>query len=173
MAGKIRLTKRSVQTKSFALKHGEQEKRWALIDAEGVILGRLAAAIVPLLRGKHRATFTPSVDGGDYVIVINAEKVRLTGAKATDKKFYYHTGYPGGIKERAFGHILAGRFPERVIEKAVERMMPRGPLGRRQMGYLKVYKGAEHPHAAQNPTVIDFAAANPKNKRIKKDGHTN
>jgi large subunit ribosomal protein L13 len=173
MAGKTRLTKRSVQTKSFALKHGEQKKQWIIIDADGVVLGRLAARIVGLLRGKHRATFTPSVDGGDHVIVINAEKVRLTGNKATDKKFYYHTGYPGGIKERAFGHILAGRFPERVIEKAVERMMPRGPLGRRQMGYLKVYKGAQHPHAAQNPVAFDLAAANPKNKRTKNNGHTN
>jgi large subunit ribosomal protein L13 len=173
MAGKIRLTRRSVQTKSFALKHGEQKKQWILIDAEGVILGRLAAKIAQLLRGKHRVTFTPSVDSGDHVIVINAAKVKLTGAKAQDKKFYYHTGYPGGIKERAFGHILAGRFPERLVEKAVERMMPRGPLGKRQMGYLKVYKGAEHPHEAQNPVVLDFAAANPKNKRTKKDGHAN
>lgn len=172
MAGKIRLTKPSVQTKSFALKHGEQKKRWVLIDANGVILGRLAAAIVPMLRGKHRATFTPSVDGGDYVVVINAEKVRMTGRKATDKEFYYHTGYPGGIKGRTRAKILAGNYPERVIEKAVERMMPKGPLGRRQMGYLKVYKGSEHPHAAQNPVVMDFAAANPKNKRAKKNGHT-
>ncbi|NTU77443.1 MAG: 50S ribosomal protein L13, partial [Alphaproteobacteria bacterium] len=143
MAGKIRLTKPSVQTKSFALKHGEQKKNWIIIDADGVILGRLAAKVAHLLRGKHRPTLTPSVDCGDNVIVINAEKVRLTGAKATDNMFFYHTGYPGGIKERAPAQILAGRFPERVIEKAVERMLPRGPLGRRQLGNLKVYKGSE------------------------------
>jgi large subunit ribosomal protein L13 len=165
MAGKIRLTKRSVQSKSFTLKPGEQKQPWVLFDAEGVILGRLAAAIALRLRGKHRATFTPSVDCGDNVIVINAEKVRMTGKKATDKEFYYHTGYPGGIKARTRANILAGRYPERVIEKAVERMMPGGPLGRRQMGHLKIYKGPEHPHAAQNPLAIDFAAANPKNKR--------
>jgi len=171
MAGKIRLTRRSVQTKSFALKHGEQKKHWLLVDADGVVLGRLAAKIASLLRGKHKAVFTPSVDCGDYVIVVNAEKVHLTGKKASDKKFYYHTGYPGGIKERTFGQILSGRFPERVIKKAVERMMPRGPLGKRQMGYLKVYKGPEHPHMAQNPEIINFAAANPKNKRTRKNGN--
>lgn len=165
MAGKIRLSKNSVQTKSFALKHGEQKKQWVLFDADGVILGRLAAVVAQRLRGKHRATFTPSVDCGDYVIVINAEKVRLTGKKMTDKEFHYHTGHPGGIKTRTPAQTLAGRFPERVIKRAVERMMPGGPLGRRQLGYLKVYKGAEHPHAAQSPAVIAFAAANPKNKR--------
>lgn len=166
MAGQIRV-KRSVQTQSFTLKHGEQDKKWVVFDAEGVILGRLAAAIAMVLRGKNKPTFTPSVDCGDNVIVVNAEKVAMTGKKATDKKFFYHTGHPGGIKERTRAQILAGSFPERVIEKAVERMLPRGPLGRRQLGNLKVYAGAEHPHAAQNPTKIDFAAANPKNKRIK------
>jgi len=165
MAGKTRLTKRSVQSKSFALKPGEQKQPWILFDAEGVILGRLAAVIAQHLRGKRRATFTPSIDCGDNVIVINAEKVRMTGKKATDKEFYYHTGYPGGIKGRTRAYTLASRYPERVIEKAVERMMPRGPLGRRQMSHLKVYKGPAHPHEAQNPVKIDFAAANPKNKR--------
>lgn len=164
MTGKIRVG-RSVQTKSFALKHGEQEKNWVVFDAQDVILGRLAAAIVGVLRGKNKATFTPSVDCGDFVIVINAEKVAMTGKKATDKKFFYHTGHPGGIKERTRAAILAGAHPERVIEKAVERMMPRGPLGRRQMGNLRVYAGAEHPHAAQNPVTIDFASAKAKNKR--------
>ena len=167
MAGKIRLTKKSVQTKSFALKHGEQKKKWIVIDADGVILGRLAAVVSQYLRGKHRATYTPSVDSGDHVIVINAEKVALTGRKMTDSVFYYHTGYPGGIKERTPAQILSGKYPERVIEKAVERMMPRGPLGRRQMGYLKVYKGSTHPHEAQAPVAVDFAVANPKNKRTK------
>ncbi len=158
---------RSVQSKSFALKHGEQDKNWVVFDADGVILGRLAAAIALVLRGKNKATFTPSVDCGDNVIVVNAEKVAMTGKKATDKKFFYHTGYVGGIKERTRAQILAGAHPERVIEKAVERMMPRGPLGRRQMTNLRIYAGAEHPHAAQNPVKIDFAAANEKNKRTK------
>lgn len=167
MAGKIRLTKRSVQTKSFELKHSERKKNWVLIDADGVILGRLAAVVATMLRGKHRPTFTPSVDCGDYVIVVNAEKVRLTGKKAKDKIFHYHTGYVGGIKERSPEQILRGRFPERVIKKAVERMLPEGPLGNKLLGNLKVYKGAEHPHAAQTPAVIDFAARNPKNKRVK------
>jgi large subunit ribosomal protein L13 len=166
MAGKIRI-KPTVQTKTFELRHQDIKKSWVVVDADGVILGRLAAGIATLLRGKHRPTFTPSVDCGDNVIVINAEKIRMTGKKAVEKPFYYHTGYPGGIKERTRAKILAGAHPERVIEKAVERMMPRGPLGRRQMGNLKVYSGTEHPHAAQNPAAIDFAARNPKNKRIK------
>ncbi|MDD3030146.1 MAG: 50S ribosomal protein L13 [Alphaproteobacteria bacterium] len=164
MSGKIRVSK-TVQSKSFELRHQDAEKKWVVIDADGVILGRLAAAIALRLRGKHRPTFTPSVDCGDNVIVINAEKVKMTGHKAETKPFFYHTGFPGGIKERTRDKILAGAHPERVIMKAVERMMPRGPLGRRQMTNLKVYKGAEHPHAAQNPAKIDFAALNRKNKR--------
>lgn len=167
MSGKIRLTKRSVQTKTTELKHGERTKKWVVMDADGVILGRLAAAVAQLLRGKHLPAFTPSVDCGDNVIVINAEKVRMTGKKATDKQFFYHTGHPGGIKGRTRAQILSGKFPERVIQKAVERMLPEGPLARRQLQNLKVYKGAEHPHTAQNPTAINFAAANPKNKRVK------
>jgi large subunit ribosomal protein L13 len=166
MAGKIRLNKKSVQTKTFEMRHQDVKKSWVLIDADGVILGRLAAAIATILRGKHLATFTPSVDMGENVIVINAEKVRMTGRKAEEKEFFWHTGHPGGIKSRTRAKILASAHPERVIEKAVERMMPRGPLGHRQVGNLKVYKGAEHPHAAQNPKVIDFAAQNPKNKRV-------
>ena len=164
MSGKIRVAK-SVQSISFDLRHQDVKKQWVVVDADGVILGRLAAAIATLLRGKHRPTFTPSVDCGDNVIVINAEKVKMTGHKAENKNFYYHTGHPGGIKARTRAHILAGEHPERVIEKAVERMMPRGPLGRRQVGNLKVYKGEEHPHVAQNPVKIDFAARNSKNKR--------
>jgi len=167
MAGKIRLSKKSVQTKSFAVKHGEQEKKWVLFDAEGIVLGRLAAVVATILRGKDKPTFTPSVDCGDNVIIINAEKVAMTGKKATQKEFFYHTGYVGGIKGRTRAAILAGNYPERVIEKAVERMLPRGPLGRRQLGNLKVYGGTEHPHEAQQPTKVDFAAANSKNKRTK------
>jgi large subunit ribosomal protein L13 len=164
MAGKIRI-RPHVQTKSYEMRHQDIDKKWVIIDADGVILGRLAATVATLLRGKHRPTFTPSVDCGDHVVIINAEKVKLTGRKGLDRPFYYHTGYPGGIKERKPAHILAGAHPERVIEKAVERMLPRGPLGRRQLGHLRVYKGKEHPHTAQNPTVIDFAARNPKKKR--------
>jgi large subunit ribosomal protein L13 len=165
MAGKIRLSKPSVQTQSFSLRHQDVKKGWVVMDAEGVIIGRLASLIAQILRGKHRATYTPSVDGGDNVIVINAEKVRMTGKKAEDSIYYYHTGYPGGIKERTRAKMLAGKNPERVIELAVQRMMPRGPLGRRQLTHLKVYKGSEHPHVAQNPVKIDVAARNPKNKR--------
>lgn len=141
------------------------QKKWVLIDAEGVVLGRLAAQIAMILRGKTKAIFTPSVDCGDNVIVINAEKVKVTGKKLENKVFYYHTGYAGGIKERTMGAILAGRFPERAITKAVERMMPRGPLARKQMTNLRVFKGPDHPHAAQAPVALNFAAANPKNKR--------
>lgn len=164
MSGRIRVNK-SVQSTSFELRHQDVKKKWVLVDADGVVLGRLAAIIATMLRGKHRPTFTPSVDCGDNIIVINAEKVKITGHKAEDKNFYYHTGYPGGIKARTRAHLLAGEHPERVIEKAVERMMPRGPLGHRQMGNLKVYKGAQHPHQAQNPTIVDVAARNSKNKR--------
>ena len=167
MAGKIRLSKKSAQTKTFELRHQDIKKNWVLMDAEGVILGRLAAVISQMLRGKHRPNYTPSVDCGDHVIIINAEKVRMTGNKATDSIFYYHTGHPGGIKARTRDKMLKGKNPEFVIEKAVERMMPRGPLARHQMGHLKVYKGTTHPHEAQNPAVIDIAARNPKNKRAK------
>ena len=151
--------------KTYIAKPAEVEKKWLLIDADGLVLGRLASVIASRLRGKHKVTFTPHVDCGDNVIVINAEKVKLTGNKAEDKVFYWHTGYPGGIKGQTIGSRLTGKFPERVIEKAVERMITRGPLGRRQMGNLKVYTGATHPHEAQNPVVLDVAAMNRKNKR--------
>lgn len=151
--------------KTLSLKPAEVDKKWVLIDAEGLVLGRLASQIAMILRGKHKPTYTPHVDCGDHVVVINAEKVRLTGNKRRDAKFYWHTGYPGGIKERSFGQILDGKYPERLIEKAVERMVPRGPLGRKQMGNLRVYKGAAHPHEAQQPETLDLAAKNPKNKR--------
>jgi large subunit ribosomal protein L13 len=150
---------------TFVQKPAEVEKKWIVIDAEGLVVGRLASIIANRLRGKHKATFTPHVDDGDNVIVINAEKVALTGKKYSDKKYYWHTGYPGGIKERTARQIIEGRFPERVIEKAVERMVPRGPLGRRQMKNLRVYAGANHPHEAQQPTVLDVAKLNIKNTR--------
>ena len=151
--------------KTHSTKPAEVEKKWVLIDAKGLVVGRLATIVAMRLRGKHKASFTPHVDDGDNIIVINADKVVLTGKKLSDKMYYHHTGYIGGIKERSAKFILEGRFPERIVEKAVERMLPRGPLGRKQLGNLRVYKGAEHPHAAQNPTVLDVASLNPKNAR--------
>ena len=148
-----------------SLKPADVEKKWIVIDAENAVVGRLASFIAMRLRGKHRPDYTPHVDCGDYVVVVNADKVKFTGAKLTDKKYYWHTGYPGGIKERTARQLLEGRFPERVVEKAVERMLPRGPLFRQILGNLRVYKGAEHPHAAQNPEKVDVAAMNRKNVR--------
>ncbi|MCO5159506.1 MAG: 50S ribosomal protein L13 [Mesorhizobium sp.] len=150
---------------TFSQKPADVTKKWVLIDAEGLVVGRLASIVANILRGKNKPTFTPHVDDGDNVIIVNASKVALTGKKYTDKMYYWHTGHPGGIKERTARDILEGRFPERVVEKAVERMIPRGPLGRRQMKNLKVYAGAEHPHEAQQPVVLDVAAMNRKNKR--------
>lgn len=151
--------------KTYSAKPSEVEKKWVVVDAEGVILGRLAAEIAKRLRGKHKPMFTPHVDCGDNIIVINAEKVRLTGNKRDKSIFFWHTGYPGGIKQRTKGQILDGAHPERVIEKAVERMLPKGPMGRRVFKNMRVYAGAEHPHTAQNPEILDVAAMNPKNKR--------
>ena len=140
---------------TFSQKPADVVKKWVLIDAEGLVVGRLATVVANRLRGKHKPTFTPHVDDGDNVIVINAEKVVFTGKKFTDKIYYWHTGHPGGIKERTARQLLEGRFPERVVEKAVERMIPRGPLGRRQMKNLRVYAGTEHPHVAQQPETLD------------------
>lgn len=151
--------------KTYAAKPKEVEKKWILVDAEGVTLGRLASVIATRLRGKHKPSFTPHVDCGDNVIVINAEKVRITGNKKEQDIFYWHTGYPGGIKQRSKGEILEGKHPERVVEKAVERMLPKGPLGRRIFKNMRVYAGTEHGHEAQKPEVLDVAAMNPKNKR--------
>lgn len=151
--------------KTLNVKPSEVQKKWVVIDADGVVLGRLASIIAMRLRGKHLPTFTPHVDMGDNVIVINAEKVKLTGNKLADKIFHWHTGHPGGIKGRTIGQLLSGRFPNRVIEKAVERMITRGPLGRQQMKNLRVYAGSAHPHEAQQPEVLDVASMNPKNKR--------
>jgi large subunit ribosomal protein L13 len=147
-----------------AAKPAEVEKKWHLIDADGLVVGRVATIIANILRGKHKPSFTPHVDCGDNIIVINAEKIRFTGRKLADKVYYRHTGYAGGIKGITAAKVLEGRFPERVLEKAVERMIPRGPLGRQQMRNLKVYAGSEHPHAAQNPEPLDIAAMNRKNK---------
>jgi len=155
--------KELMKTTKSAKPH-EVEKKWHLIDAEGLVVGRAATIIANILRGKHKTSFTPHVDCGDNVIVINADKVRFTGKKLTQKMYYKHTGYPGGLKEVRADKILEGRFPERILEKAVERMIPRGPLGRQQMRNLRIYKGPEHPHEAQNPEVLDIAGMNRKNK---------
>ena len=149
--------------KTFVAQPAEVEKKWILIDAEGLVVGRLASIVAMRLRGKHKPSYTPHVDCGDHVVIINADKVVLTGRKREQKVYYHHTGYPGGIKERTAKTILDGRFPERVVEKAVERMLPRGPLFRQILGNLRVYKGAEHPHAAQQPVALDVGALNRKN----------
>ena len=151
--------------KTFSAKPTDIDKKWLLIDADGLVLGRLATIIADRLRGKHKPSYTPHMDCGDHVVVINAEKVALTGNKKRDSVLRWYTGFPGGLKERSKGAILEGKHPERVILKAVERMVPRGPLGRRIMGHLKVYKGPSHPHEAQQPQPLDVAAMNRKNKR--------
>ncbi|MGK2739610.1 50S ribosomal protein L13 [Tepidicaulis sp. LMO-SS28] len=151
--------------KTYSAKTAEVEKKWIVIDAEGLVLGRLASLVAMRLRGKHKPTFTPHIDCGDNVIIINADKVELTGRKRTDKVYYRHTGHPGGIKETTPEKVLGGAHPHRVIELAVKRMLPGGPLSRKQFSNLFVYGGAEHPHQAQKPEALDFAALNPKNKR--------
>ena len=151
--------------KTYSAKPAEVVKKWVLIDAENLVVGRLATLIAMRLRGKHKPTFTPHVDMGDNVIVINAEKVTFTGRKLDQKRYYRHTGFPGGIKDRVARKVIEGKFPERIVEKAVERMLPRGPLGRQQLKNLKVYAGPEHPHAAQQPEPLDIAALSSKNSR--------
>ncbi|HXQ50166.1 MAG TPA: 50S ribosomal protein L13 [Stellaceae bacterium] len=150
---------------THSLKAGEIDKKWLVIDANGLVLGRLASIIAMRLRGKHKPSYTPHMDCGDHVVVVNAEKVELTGNKRRDDIFYWHTGYPGGIKGRSKGAILDGRHPERVLIKAVQRMLPKGPLGRAIMGHLKVYAGPTHPHEAQQPKPLDVGAMNRKNLR--------
>ncbi len=147
-----------------SVKPAEVEKKWHIIDAEDLVVGRLAAIVANLLRGKHKPSYTPHVDCGDHVIIINAGKVKFTGNKMTGKTYYKHTGHPGGIKETTPAKILEGRFPERVLEKAIQRMIPRGPLGRDQMRALHLYAGTEHPHEGQKPEVMDVASLNRKNK---------
>ena len=151
--------------RTYSAKPSEIEKKWWIIDAEGLVLGRLATIVAMYLRGRHKPTFTPHMDCGDNIVIVNAEKVRLTGSKRTAKTYYWHTGYPGGIKSRTADKILDGDHPERVIQKAVQRMITRGPLGRVQMGNLKVYGGSEHPHEGQQPETLDVGAMNAKNKR--------
>lgn len=151
--------------KTYTAKPGDIERKWHVVDLEGVVLGRAASVIALRLKGKHKPMYSTNVDCGDYIVVINADKVKLTGRKLVNKKYFWHTGYPGGIKERTAEQIIDGKFPERVVVKAVERMLDRGPMGRQQMTKLYVYSGSEHPHEAQKPEVLDIAAMNPKNKR--------
>jgi len=151
--------------KTFSATPADIEKKWIVIDAEGVVLGRLASIVAMRLRGKHKPTYTPHIDCGDNVIVINADKVQLTGKKRTDKVHYWHTGYPGGIKSRTAGQILESAHPERLVEKAVQRMLPGNRLSRKLMGNLRVYPGAAHPHEAQSPEVLDVRSMNKKNTR--------
>ena len=151
--------------KTYSAKPGDIERKWFVIDAEGVVLGRLASIVAMRLRGKHKPMYTPHIDCGDHIVIINADKVQLTGNKLADKTYYRHTGYPGGIRSTTAGKILDGKHPKRVVEKAVQRMIPKGPLGRQVLRKLKVYAGAEHPHEAQQPEFLDVAAMNDKNKR--------
>ncbi len=151
--------------KTYAAKPQDINREWWIIDAQDVVLGRMASHVAKLLRGKHKPMFSTHLDCGDNVIIINADKVKLTGKKRADKMYYRHTGHPGGIKETTPEKIFAGDHPHRVVKKAIERMLPKGPMGNAQFKKLKVYAGAEHPHEAQQPKVLDFAAMNPKNKR--------
>jgi large subunit ribosomal protein L13 len=153
--------------KTYSAKASEIKKKWVLIDAEGLVVGRLAAIVATRLRGKHKPTYTPHMDCGDNVIIVNAEKILLTGRKVQDKVYHWHTGYIGGIKDRTAKQFLTGKTPTRVVEKAVERMLPRGPLARRQLANLRVYAGPEHPHTAQQPEPLDVAAMNPKNTQYR------
>ena len=153
-----------LKSTTASLKPAEVEKKWIHIDAEGVVVGRLATFIANRLRGKHLPTYTPHVDCGDYVVVTNVDKVVFTGKKNTDKIYYRHTGHPGGVQSTTPEKVLGRRFPERVLEKAIERMIPRGPLGRQQMRNLRIFAGSEHPHEGQSPEVIDVASMNRKNK---------
>lgn len=151
--------------KTFTATPADIDKKWILIDAEGIVLGRLATIVAMRLRGKHKPSFTPHMDMGDNVIIINAEKVQMTGNKRDDKRYYWHTGHPGGIKHRTARQVLEGAHPERVVEKAVQRMLPGGKLSRQQMTNLRIYAGAAHPHEAQQPAVLDLKPLNPKNTR--------
>jgi large subunit ribosomal protein L13 len=155
----------SLAMSTFVAKPAEIQKKWVMIDAKGLVVGRLATIVAMRLRGKHLPIFTPHVDCGDNVIIINAEKVVFTGKKRENKVYRHHTGYIGGIKERTAKSIFEGKFPQRIVEKAVQRMLPQGPLGRRQLGNLRVYAGPDHPHVAQNPELIDVGAMNRKNTR--------
>lgn len=164
-ASRCAVKTKAATMKTYSAKPSDIEKKWVLIDAEGLVLGRLASIIAMRLRGKHKPTFTPHMDMGDNIIVVNAEKVLLTGRKRDQHTFYWHTGYPGGIKSENAKRTLEGRFPERLLERAVKRMMPGGPLTRKQLTNLRIFAGPEHTHQAQAPEMLDIAAMNPKNTR--------
>jgi large subunit ribosomal protein L13 len=149
---------------TYSIKSNEIKKKWLLIDVDGLVLGRVASYIANLLRGKHKATFTPHMDCGDNVIVINAKKVKLTGNKAKKKIYFKHTGYPGGIKEKMFSEIISGDTPTFILKKAVQRMMNSNALSKRQLSNLRVFEGNDHNLGAQKPEILDFASANRKNK---------
>lgn len=151
--------------KTYSAKPSEIEKKWWLIDAENLVLGRVSTIIANILRGKHKATFTPHLDCGDHIVVINAEKIKLTGKKYAEKTYYWHTGYPGGIKQRTARQIFEGQFPERILESSVSRMISRGPLQRDLMFKLRIFKGPTHTHQAQNPQPLDIASRNRKNTK--------
>ena len=151
--------------KTYSAKPSDVDRKWYIVDADGLVLGRLAVVVARMLRGKHKPMYTPNIDCGDNIVIVNAEKIRLTGKKRSDKTYYWHTGYPGGIKSRTAEAILDGDHPERVIEKAVQRMLPKTIMGRKQLTKLKIYAGSEHPHEAQSPIVLDVAAMNSKNSR--------
>ena len=153
---------------TYSAKPSEIKRKWCIVDAEGLVLGRMASIISMRLRGKHKPTYTPHMDCGDHIIVINADKIQLTGKKRTHKTYYWHTGHPGGIKSRTAGEILEGAHPERVVTKAVQRMLPGNRLSRQQMTNLRVYVGSEHPHEAQSPAVLDVKSMNAKNTRVAK-----
>lgn len=144
-----------------------ERKQWHLIDADGLILGRLSTIIASMLRGKHKPSFAPNKDCGDNIIVINAEKIKLTGKKAVNKTYYYHTGYPGGIKSSQVQDILSSDKPEKVILMSVKRMLPKTVMGRKQIGNLKVYSGTKHPHEGQNPSILDIKSMNKKNYSLR------
>ena len=153
------MTNSKIIKQTVSLNPKDVAKQWLLIDAEDVVLGRLASNVSKILRGKHKANYTPHVDCGDNVIIINAEKVKLTGNKLSDKKYYWHTGYPGGIKETTAKKIIEGKNPDKIIRLAVQRMIPKGPLGRQQISNMKVYCGDSHPHDSQVPkkfNIIDM-----------------
>lgn len=159
------MAKDALIERTYSARPGDRDRPWIVIDADGLVLGRLAALVATRLRGKHDPRFTPHMEMGDHVIIVNADKVQLTGRKRTDKIYYRHTGYPGGIRQRTARDILEGQHPERLIVQAVRRMLPGNRLSRRLMTRLRVYAGPDHPHEAQHPEPCDVAAMNPKNTR--------
>jgi large subunit ribosomal protein L13 len=150
---------------TYSAKPADVTRKWLLIDAKDLVVGRLATIVAKILRGKHKAIFTPHIDCGDNVIIINAEKIHFTGKKLAEKPYYWHTGHPGGIKSKTAKKVIESKFPERILQSAIERMISRTPLGRDQLRKLHIYKGETHPHEAQKPEIFDVAQLNPKNSK--------